>query len=46
LALPNVERELLDEVPVNGDLHQRASGALAAWAGKLPFPVVPKLPTF
>ncbi|MFI6286569.1 nucleoside deaminase [Streptomyces sp. NPDC051018] len=43
LALPNKERTLLAEVSVTGDLRDRAAGALAEWAGQLPFPVVPKL---
>jgi tRNA(Arg) A34 adenosine deaminase TadA len=43
LALPNKERTLLAEVPVSGDLQERAAGALAEWAAQLPFSVVPKL---
>jgi tRNA(Arg) A34 adenosine deaminase TadA len=43
LALQNVERVLLDEVPVNGEMHAKASGVLADWAAKLPAPVVPRL---
>ncbi|MCX4550893.1 nucleoside deaminase [Streptomyces sp. NBC_01387] len=43
LSLPNKDRTLLSEVPVEGDLREQASGALAEWSGQLPFPVVPKL---
>ncbi|MEV6791649.1 nucleoside deaminase [Streptomyces sp. NPDC051320] len=43
LSLPNKERSLLAEVPVEGDLRESAAGALAEWAAQLPFTVVPKL---
>lgn len=43
LTLPNKERTLLAEVPVGGDLRENAAGALAEWAGQLPFTMVPKL---
>ncbi|MEV8566726.1 nucleoside deaminase [Streptomyces sp. NPDC051322] len=43
LALPNKERTLLSEVPVEGELRDKAAGALGEWAAQLPFTVVPKL---
>lgn len=43
LTLPNKDRTLLAEVPVEGDLRESAAGALAEWAAQLPFTVVPKL---
>ncbi|MGV9878307.1 nucleoside deaminase [Streptomyces sp. NPDC003006] len=43
LALPNGERRLVAEVPVEGELRSSAAGALAEWAASLPFPVEPKL---
>lgn len=43
LTRPNRERTLLDEVPVGGDLHADAAGALTEWAAQLPVTVVPKL---
>ncbi|WAL95720.1 nucleoside deaminase [Streptomyces sp. Je 1-369] len=43
LALPNGERRLLDEVPVEGDVRAAAVGVLAEWAAEQPGPVEPKL---
>jgi tRNA(Arg) A34 adenosine deaminase TadA len=43
LTLPNAQRSLLAEVPVEGALHSAAAGALAEWAAGLPFPPEPKL---
>ncbi|MFF7331554.1 deaminase [Streptomyces sp. NPDC008150] len=43
LALPNAERVLLEEVATEGEAREAAAGALSTWAGKLPFPVEPKL---
>lgn len=43
LALPNTERTLLTETAVDGETREVAALALASWAGKLPFPVEPKL---
>ncbi|MFH8606608.1 nucleoside deaminase [Streptomyces sp. NPDC018029] len=43
LALPNRERRLLDEVPVEGEVRSDAVGVLAAWAAEQPEPVEPKL---
>ncbi|MFE2018568.1 nucleoside deaminase [Streptomyces sp. NPDC059499] len=43
LALPNRDRGLLEEVPAGGQLRKDAAGALAEWADRLPFAVVPKL---
>ncbi|QES31481.1 nucleoside deaminase [Streptomyces venezuelae] len=43
LALPNGERRMLDEVPVEGEVRSAAVGVLAAWADAQPEPVEPKL---
>ncbi|MFE3824127.1 nucleoside deaminase [Streptomyces sp. NPDC059092] len=43
LSLPNKDRSLLTEVPVEGEPQKSAAGALAEWTRTLPFPVVPKL---
>ncbi|MFD4631337.1 nucleoside deaminase [Streptomyces sp. NPDC058284] len=43
LALPNGERQLLDEVAVEGEVRAAAVGVLAEWAAEQPGPVEPKL---
>ncbi|MGW0536671.1 nucleoside deaminase [Streptomyces sp. NPDC003032] len=43
LALPNAERRMLDEVPVDGAPRSAAVDVLAAWAAAQPYPVEPQL---
>ncbi|WP_206302723.1 nucleoside deaminase [Streptomyces sp. WAC 01529] len=43
VALPNAERRLVDEVPVDGAPRSAAVDVLAAWAAAQPQPVEPKL---
>jgi tRNA(Arg) A34 adenosine deaminase TadA len=43
VALPNAERRLVDEVPVDGAPRSAAVDVLAAWAAARPGPMEPKL---
>ncbi|MFI2613350.1 nucleoside deaminase [Streptomyces sp. NPDC018584] len=43
VALPNAERRLVDEVPVDGAPRSAAVDVLAAWAAAQPGPMEPKL---